>query len=297
MKKLGTLEEEELVRDLLNERPLGAGSSRMVFKLPQNWAEKLGLDYEAENGYVVKVPKCIEGINQTQNEIYIYKEYEGKDEQDYLGTIEFIGHYISIMEGIEDMSDLFECADDYDLNEDEDIGAFLEECGDEDYEDTLREAIPLLRFLQNQNGSSDAGQIGYNSYGELKIYDYGFNTFQDELIGCSHIDCDNRVSVYMLIEGIARLLHGIAAVEKGKVIIKNNRYVVEAFKEMIDGIEAAINVISNNTFACGYLYGIKTELENLAIQETEESRARDAYYEFLANEYEEMAKNADELPF
>lgn len=297
MKKLGTLEEEELVRDLLNERPLGAGSSRMVFKLPQDWAEKLGLDYDAENGYVVKVPKCIEGINQTQNEIYIYKEYEGKDEQNYLGTIEYIGHYISIMEGIEDMSDLFECADDYNLDDEEEVEFFLNDHGDEDYEDTLREAIPLLRFLQNQNGSSDAGQIGYNSYGELKIYDYGFNTFQDELIGCSNIDCDNRVSVYMLIEGIARLLHGIAAVEKGKVIIKNNRYVVEAFKEMIDGIEAAINVISNNTFACGYLYGIKTELENLAIQETEESRARDAYYEFLANEYEEMAKNADELPF
>ena len=40
MKKLGTLEEEELVRDLLNERPLGAGSSTRYFSLVPSSLEK-----------------------------------------------------------------------------------------------------------------------------------------------------------------------------------------------------------------------------------------------------------------
>lgn len=106
LRKLDTLLREDMADNCGNFDEgayyLGHGSSRMVFRVPQEMVEeffpKWGLDRKyLSHAFVVKVSLGAGGFVQAQNEIMAYKLYGGKEP---LAAILAYGQYIEIMENV-----------------------------------------------------------------------------------------------------------------------------------------------------------------------------------------------------
>lgn len=296
MKKLTSRQEESILRIVKSDLGvLGRGSSRVVFDMPFEAYRYADLDEEKE--YVVKIPYCSSGLNQTQNEIYTFEEYKTTEYEHYLAEIAAIGEFIIIMEKIEDCSEYFDNADDYDLFDEQDIVAFVNEWGDEC--SAIREdAVPLLAFLQDQKGTSDSGQIGYNGDGRLKIYDYGFDVYGDNLIGdIVGFSVTNDMQLITFLDSLIQVFWAVEDSEWNTRANKNWR------QELLDGIIAEnVEIFSKNyKYFNSNHYSMRKAVKEIADKDVEKT-ARDEYYAYLCEQYDEEAAKVkldeeSELPF
>lgn len=296
MKKLTSRQEESILRVVKSDLGfLGRGSSRMVFDMPFEAYRYADLDEEKQ--YVVKIPYCSAGLNQTQNEIYTFEEYKTTEYEHYLAEIAAIGEFIIIMEKIEDCSEYFDNADDYDLFDEQDIAAFINEWGD-DCSAIREDAIPLLAFLQDQKGTSDSGQIGYNGDGRLKIYDYGFDVYGDNLIGdIIGFSATNEMQVTAFLDSLIQVFWAVEDNEWNTRANNNWR------QELLDEIITENVEVFNKTYKyfSSSIYSTRKAIKEIADKDVEKT-ARDEYYAYLCEQYDEEAAKVildeeSELPF
>lgn len=298
MKKLTSRQEENILRVVKSDLGfLGRGSSRMVFDMPFDAYKYADLDGNKE--YVVKIPYCSAGLNQTQNEIYTFEEYKTTEYENYLAEIVAIGEFIIIMEKIEDCSEYFDDADNYNLFDEEEIADFID-AWDDDCSAIREDAVPLLAFLQDQKGTSDSGQIGYNGDGKLKIYDYGFDVYGDNLIGdVVGFSANNEIQLVAFLDSLIRVFWAVEDDEWNSKANTNWR------QELLDEIIAENVEIFSKAYKYfgSSIYSTRKAIKEIADKDVEKT-ARDEYYAYLCEQYDEEAAKVmldeeieSELPF
>ena len=150
---------------------LGAGSSRVVFSLPNsNLVLKLGCGHG--------------GIHQNNREVELYEQYG----EDYpLGRIIAAGKFCVLMENITPVSECYRDVDD--------LSEWTPEQLADEYEvdyDEAQDVIDAVSALDNINGyTSDNAQVGYNQLGQMVAYDYGFESGEGCTRQCSGEITDN----------------------------------------------------------------------------------------------------------
>ena len=177
IKRLTKKEEQELIdKYIIDEGFLDNGSSRAVFEGP--------------TGEVVKIALDDQGRVQNRNEIDFYMNHKNTG---YFANISAYGEFVVIMEELsvhnielyEDFYEYYEYYDSPELLED-----FFESCSYEHiiddglddererFEWQYKRVYDMFVFMEEglSNSSVDNTQIGEDKEGNLKWYDYGFDT-------------------------------------------------------------------------------------------------------------------------
>lgn len=183
IKLLTNEQEKKILETIINGYDLNDnGASRLVFLVSRQDLVNCGLTLDKGKDFVVKVALGIAGIHQTNIEASAYRNYG-----DYapLAAIPYLGHYVEVMErvtpidgvrdydmcdyGIEGFAEIL--MDDLDLNE----------------FDAQACANVVAQLEEINGGTSDNGQVGYDSNGMIVAYDYGYDVDSDFNL-CSNID-------------------------------------------------------------------------------------------------------------
>lgn len=164
---------------------LGHGSSRIVFRVPQELVEeffpKWGLDKKyLSHAFVVKVSLGAGGFVQTQNEIMAYKAYGDKEP---LAAILAYGQYVEIMENVNNVLGDNEVYIDCDDIIDNDIYYA--------YYYNMREQICELAFKVWGDGDDTKNYLSYNN--EYKFSDSKCETILTRLFTDAK-NCGNQFS-------------------------------------------------------------------------------------------------------
>ena len=177
IKRLTKKEEQALIDEYITDEGfINNGSSRAVFKGPA--------------GEVVKIAMDDQGRVQNRNEIDFYMNHKDRG---YFANISAYGEFVVIMEElfvhsiglyenfyeyyeIHDSSELFE-----DFFEDFSYEYIIEDelvLDRERFEWEYRRVYDMLEFMEGSlsNSTQDNTQIGEDREGNLKWYDYGFDT-------------------------------------------------------------------------------------------------------------------------
>ena len=157
MKKLTSRQERRIMATVMkNIKMFGNGSSRVVVPFGKN--------------KVVKIAVCESGKNQNYNEIYLFKNHSSELS---LATIFAYSENIIIMERLYDVFEYFENNEFSFINSDNEFDYCYHEYG-ERVELQVDSTIEMLEYYWGE--TDDNWQLGVDKKGNVKSYDYGFDT-------------------------------------------------------------------------------------------------------------------------
>ena len=157
MKKLTSRQERRIMATVMkNIKMFGNGSSRVVVPFGKD--------------KVVKIALCQSGKNQNNNEIYLFKNHSNELS---LAKIFSYSENIIIMERLYDTFEYFENNKFSFINSDNEFEYYYHEYG-ERVELQVDSTIEMLECHWGE--TTDNWQLGVDKKGNVKSYDYGFDT-------------------------------------------------------------------------------------------------------------------------
>lgn len=164
MKKLTNRQERRIMATVMkNIKMFGNGSSRVVVPFGKD--------------KVVKIALCESGKNQNQNEIYLFKNHSNELS---LAKIFSYSENIIIMERLYDTFEYFENNEFSFINSDSEFEYYYHEYG----ERVELQVDSIVEALEYHWGHTDDNwQLGVDKKGNIKSYDYGFDTNGQNQVG------------------------------------------------------------------------------------------------------------------
>lgn len=176
--KLTTKQESNLLDLLIKKYNFYAnGASRVIFIVTGEDLKSCDIDVppypnKSQEGYVVKVAIGIGGINQNYYEVNHFIDYGHILP---LADIFYYGRYVEIMERVEVIPEALVYDEDY-----QDFCKYMMEATDYD-NSTIDEMFNVIESLEEINGYTiDNAQIGFDCYGDIVAYDYGYDSSSDQ---------------------------------------------------------------------------------------------------------------------
>ena len=164
MKKLTDRQERRIMATVMkNIKMFGNGSSRVVVPFGKD--------------KVVKIALCERGKNQNNNEIYLFENHSNELN---LATIFAYSENIIIMERLYDTFEYFENNEFSFINSDSEFEYYYHEYG----ERVELQVDSIVEGLECHWGHTDDNwQLGVDKKGNIKSYDYGFDTNGTNQVG------------------------------------------------------------------------------------------------------------------
>ena len=205
MRALTIGEEIRVLKSLRVEDEIDHGSSRIVYRCPDELVSFLKLD--ATRDWVIKLAIGSGGFAQNQHEINTYMN----EDKYYFAEIAVFGHFLSIMEEVDTRS-YHDLAGEVDYCDD--VDEFVENYCEYEYEDAteddkahLRRVVATVVYLAGIYGcTTDNGQLGITSDGRIVAYDYGFIADEGCSTQCSDALVDTVYDEEAFEEYISRLI-------------------------------------------------------------------------------------------